>query len=107
MTTIVPSPRGRLADGVLVTNLANRVQPIIRYQMGDRVAIEPDPCVCGSPFPQIQVIGRSDDILTFLTPQGEPIHILPICHCDGGRGDAGRGQLPARSARPTESHGAP
>ena len=73
-----PVPRGQLSDGVLVTNLANRVQPIIRYQMGDRVAIEPDPCVCGSPFPQIQVIGRSDDILTFLTPQGEPIHILPI-----------------------------
>ena len=73
-----PVARGQLSDGVLVTNLANRVQPIIRYQMGDRVAIEPDPCVCGSPFPQIQVIGRSDDILTFLTPQGEPIHILPI-----------------------------
>ena len=63
---------------MLVTNLANRVQPIIRYQMGDRVAIEPGPCPCGSPSPQIQVIGRSDDILTFLTPQGEPIHILPI-----------------------------
>jgi hypothetical protein len=32
----------------------------------------------GGPFPQLQVIGRTDDILTFPTPQGEPIHILPL-----------------------------
>ena len=59
-----PVPRGQLSDGVLVTNLANRIQPIIRYQMGDRVAIDPDPCGCGSPFPPIRVVGRTDDILS-------------------------------------------
>ena len=73
-----PVPRGQLSDGVLVTNLANRIQPIIRYQMGDRVAIDPDPCGCGSPFPSIHVVGRTDDILTFPTPEGEPIRILPL-----------------------------
>lgn len=73
-----PVPRGQLSDGVLVTNLANRIQPIIRYQMGDRVAIDPGPCACGSPFPPIHVVGRTDDILTFPTPQGEPIRILPL-----------------------------
>ncbi len=73
-----PVPPGRLSHGVLVTNLANRIQPIIRYQMGDRVAIDPVPCACGSPFPQIHVVGRTDDILTFATPRGEEIRILPL-----------------------------
>ena len=71
-------PPGQLSDGVLVTNLANRIQPIIRYQMGDRVAIDPHRCSCGSPFPAIDVVGRTDDILTFQTPQGDSIHILPL-----------------------------
>ena len=71
-------PPGQLSDGVLVTNLANRIQPIIRYQMGDRVVIDPHPCSCGSPFPAIDVVGRTDDILTFQTPQGESLHILPL-----------------------------
>ena len=73
-----PVPPARLSDGVLVTNLANRIQPIIRYQMGDRVAIDPRPCTCGNPFPAIDVVGRTDDILTFQTPHGESIHILPL-----------------------------
>lgn len=71
-------PPGRLSDGVLVTNLANTIQPIIRYQMGDRVAIDPDRCPCGSPFPSIQVVGRTDDVLTFPTEAGEPVRILPL-----------------------------
>lgn len=73
-----PVPSGQLSHAVLVTNLANRVQPIIRYKMGDRVTISPDPCPCGSPFPVIHVIGRTDDILSFPTPQGGMIQILPL-----------------------------
>lgn len=46
--------------------------------MGDRIAISPDPCPCGSPFPPIRVIGRTDDILKFRTPQGDTIQILPL-----------------------------
>jgi phenylacetate-coenzyme A ligase PaaK-like adenylate-forming protein len=56
---------GQLSHAVLVTNLANRVQPIVRYKMGDRVTISPDTCPCGSPFPVIHVIGRTDEILSF------------------------------------------
>jgi phenylacetate-CoA ligase len=58
-----PVPPGQLSYAVLVTNLANRVQPIIGYKMGDRVTIGPDPCPCGSPFPVMRVIGRTDEIL--------------------------------------------
>ena len=63
---------------VLVTNLANRVQPIIRYKMGDRVTISPDTCSCGSPFPVIHVIGRTDEILSLPTLHGEVVQILPL-----------------------------
>ena len=73
-----PVPLGQMSHDVLVTNLANRVQPIIRYRMGDRIAISPDACPCGSPFPPIRVIGRTDDILKFRTPQGDTIQILPL-----------------------------
>lgn len=73
-----PVPAGQLSDGVLVTNLANRIQPIIRYQMSDRVAIDPDPCTCGSPFPSIDVVGRTDDILVFPTPAGKDVQVLPL-----------------------------
>ncbi|AFM16271.1 coenzyme F390 synthetase [Mycolicibacterium chubuense NBB4] len=73
-----PVAAGQLSDGVLVTNLANRIQPIIRYQMGDRVAIQPESCPCGSAFPWIRVVGRTDDVLTFAGAQGRGIRILPL-----------------------------
>jgi phenylacetate-CoA ligase len=73
-----PVPPGQLSQSVLVTNLANRVQPIIRYKMGDRVTISPDICQCGNPFPSIHVIGRTDEVLSLPTSQGEVIQIFPL-----------------------------
>ncbi len=46
-----PTPPGRQSHTVLLTNLANRVQPIIRYDLGDSVTARPDPCPCGNPLP--------------------------------------------------------
>ncbi len=73
-----PVPPGQLSHAVLVTNLANRVQPIIRYKMDDRVTISSTTCPCGSPFPVIHVIGRTDEILSFPTQQGATVQILPL-----------------------------
>jgi phenylacetate-CoA ligase len=73
-----PVPAGQLSHTVLVTNLANRVQPLIRYDLGDRVTIRPDPCRCGSPLLAIQVEGRQDDILFLQTPGGETVPLLPL-----------------------------
>jgi phenylacetate-CoA ligase len=73
-----PVPTGQLSCAVLVTNLANRVQPLIRYKMGDRVMLSPDLCPCGSPFPVISVIGRTDEVLTFPARQGGTVQILPL-----------------------------
>ena len=65
-----PVPAGELSHTVLVTNLANRVQPLIRYNLGDRVQLVPGPCTCGSPFPAVRVEGRSGDVLTFAAADG-------------------------------------
>jgi phenylacetate-coenzyme A ligase PaaK-like adenylate-forming protein len=73
-----PVPPGVLSQRVLVTNLANRVQPFIRYELSDRVMVHPEPCACGSLFPTIKVEGRTDETLSFLTPDGAKVHILPM-----------------------------
>src|SRR4029434_4157611 len=48
-----PVAPGTLSDTALLTNLANRAQPLIRYDLGDRVLTKPDPCRCGSELPAI------------------------------------------------------
>jgi phenylacetate-coenzyme A ligase PaaK-like adenylate-forming protein len=73
-----PVQPGQTSSSVLLTNLANHVQPIIRYELGDRVTVRPDRCPCGSQLPAIRVEGRTDDILRFATPSGETIPVLPL-----------------------------
>jgi len=53
-----PVPDGTLSETVLLTVLANEVQPFIRYDLGDCVRFYKDPCPCGSPFRSFQVEGR-------------------------------------------------
>jgi phenylacetate-CoA ligase len=73
-----PTPPGELSHTVLLTNLANRIQPIIRYDLGDRVRELAAPCACGSPLPAIQVEGRCDDIVVLVTRSGERIRLPPM-----------------------------
>lgn len=57
-----PVPPGTPGQKVLLTNLANRVQPFIRYEIGDVVTMAATPCGCGSLLPRIEKIeGRSAD----------------------------------------------
>ena len=70
-----PVPAGELSDTVLISNLANRIQPILRYDLGDRVVQRPDPCPCGSPLPAIQVHGRAADLLIFPRRDGATVAI--------------------------------
>ena len=46
-----PVPPGTPSHSTLLTNLANRVQPIIRYDLGDSITMLPTRCPCGSPLP--------------------------------------------------------
>jgi phenylacetate-coenzyme A ligase PaaK-like adenylate-forming protein len=52
-----PVPAGVPGAKVLVTNLYNRVQPLIRYEVGDVVTLSASPCRCGSPLPLVQAVG--------------------------------------------------
>jgi phenylacetate-CoA ligase len=62
----VDSPSSGSEGRLLITNLWNKSTPFIRYENGDIVTMETEPCVCGCPFPLIGAIqGRTADILTF------------------------------------------
>ena len=56
-------PDDVMSSSCLLTNLANLVQPIIRYDLGDSVSRSSHRCACGSSLPVIDVLGRQDDIL--------------------------------------------
>lgn len=73
-----PTPPGQASHTVLLTNLANRVQPLIRYDLGDSIRLRPDGCPCGNPLPAIQVVGRRDDVLRFATADGRSVAIVPL-----------------------------
>lgn len=72
-----PVSPGQPSCGVLLTNLANRVQPLIRYHLGDHVCVHETPCACSSPFPVIEVAGRQDDIL-HMQGLGHLVPLLPL-----------------------------
>jgi phenylacetate-coenzyme A ligase PaaK-like adenylate-forming protein len=73
-----PVRPGEESHTVLVCNLANRIQPILRYELGDRILLRPDPCLCGNPLPAIRVRGRSADVLTFSPERGKRVSIPPL-----------------------------
>lgn len=58
-----PVGDGVLSDRVLVTNLANRIQPFIRYELTDRIIVHSEPCSCGRNTRWLEIEGRTDDTL--------------------------------------------
>ncbi|HRD97166.1 MAG TPA: phenylacetate--CoA ligase family protein [Rubrivivax sp.] len=62
----------------LLTNLANHVQPLLRYELTDRIRFVPEPCPCGCALPVIEVQGRSDDVLTLAAAGGGTVQLLPL-----------------------------
>jgi phenylacetate-CoA ligase len=73
-----PVPPGTRSDSLLVTNLANFVQPVIRYQLGDSVVISDRGCACRSPLATILVKGRTDEILRVPHAGGGEAVLLPM-----------------------------
>ncbi len=74
-----PVPAGQAGATTLLTNLANQVQPLIRYDLGDRVALLGARCACGSPLPAIRVEGRDDDTLVLPgRPGTPPVRVVPL-----------------------------
>lgn len=57
-----PVPNGTAGSKVLLTNLYNLAQPIIRYEIDDIVTISSEPCECGSLLPLVKAVeGRTKD----------------------------------------------
>lgn len=56
---LAPGQVGRL----LITDLSNYAQPMIRYQIGDLGSISLEPCGCGRTSPRLTVKGRVEDAL--------------------------------------------
>jgi phenylacetate-CoA ligase len=73
-----PTPPGELSHTTLLTNLANWIQPVIRYDLGDRVLASPEPCACGNPLPAIRVEGRTDAIVQMRTAHGAAVALAPL-----------------------------
>jgi len=82
-----PVPAGVPGAKVLLTNLYNRVQPLIRYEVGDVVTMSPSPCPCGSPLPLVQAVGgRTKDRFWLETKGGQRevpyyLFLAALHHC--------------------------
>jgi phenylacetate-coenzyme A ligase PaaK-like adenylate-forming protein len=76
-----PVPPGTLSHTTLITNLANHVQPIIRFDIGDRIVLsgsDAPRCSCGSAMPVVDVQGRRDDTLIVRGRAGRTVPLLPL-----------------------------
>ena len=57
---------------LLVTDLVNRAMPLLRYVIGDRGTLDPEPCPCGDARPvETSLEGRLNDV--FFLPSGRRV----------------------------------
>jgi putative adenylate-forming enzyme len=74
-----PVPAGQPGARLLVTNLYNQVQPLLRLELTDLVTLDPDPCRCGRVLVRASSIhGRTDDILSLPARDGGRVAIHPL-----------------------------
>jgi phenylacetate-coenzyme A ligase PaaK-like adenylate-forming protein len=68
-------PPGHPAEKVLVTNLYNRTQPLIRYEITDAMTVVDGICECGCNHRRItDLVGRSDGFFDF----GDGVTVHPL-----------------------------
>ncbi|WP_137894936.1 phenylacetate--CoA ligase family protein [Ramlibacter sp. 2FC] len=73
-----PVPAGQTPCTTLLTHLAQTVQPLLRYDLGDQVTVHAERCACGSPLPVIEVQGRGDAPLVMAGRGGRKVTLLPL-----------------------------
>ena len=72
-----PVPDGETGRKLLITTLYNYVQPLIRYEITDLLALTTEPCGCGLPYARIcGLTGRQEELLKLPGADGR-IHELP------------------------------
>ncbi|MBC7457152.1 MAG: hypothetical protein H7235_02655 [Bdellovibrionaceae bacterium] len=59
---------GTPSEKIYLTNLINRVQPVIRYEISDSIVKLGRDCQCGSKLMGIQILGKLDSKLSFKPP---------------------------------------
>jgi len=73
-----PVPPGTYGAKLLVTVLFSRTQPLIRYEMSDRVRLASSPCPCGRPFALMSDIqGRAEEVLRMAGRTGGEVSVHP------------------------------
>jgi phenylacetate-CoA ligase len=66
-------------DRILVTSLASRTLPLIRYEIGDVVAAADGPSPAGRPYRRLAAVqGRSGDVLRLTGRDGERVAVHPF-----------------------------
>jgi phenylacetate-CoA ligase len=74
-----PVAAGQPGARLLVTNLYNLVQPLLRLEVTDLVTLDPDPCRCGRSLVRVSAIhGRSDDVLFLSARDGGRVAVHPL-----------------------------
>ena len=72
-------PPGEPGAKVLLTNLVNRTQPLIRYELPDSLVLAEGPDPTGRPWLRIlRVDGRSDDTLVLPGVSGGEVTLHPF-----------------------------
>lgn len=84
-----PVPAGQRSHTTLLTHLAQTVQPLIRYDLGDRLTVAAEQCGCGSVLPVIEVQGRCDERLRMAGTDGRIVTLLPLALTNVLEDDAG------------------
>jgi phenylacetate-CoA ligase len=74
-----PVSPGSPSHKVLVTNLFNYTQPLIRYEISDMLTMGTEPCPCGRSLALVSAIeGRNDDVLLLRRPDGRAVPVHPM-----------------------------
>lgn len=69
---------GQASHTCLLTNLANAVQPLIRYDLGDSITEHAAACACGCALPSFSVSGRAADVLHLRRCDGTQATLFPL-----------------------------
>ncbi len=97
-----PTAPGELSDHVLVTNLINKVQPIVRYRVDDSVRINYEQCPCGSVLPRVEVLSRKGSQIHLRSDRGAWQMLSPPIVVDTMLRSQGVGQFQVVHVRQNE-----
>ena len=63
---LLPSEREGSDGQLVVTSLAQKTVPLVRYALGDEIVLLPGDCPCGLSQPRVDVLGRAGDSFSIL-----------------------------------------